>query len=75
MPASLLIRAPPEPSVIVPDQALSLARFLIAPAVETPVPMRLVIGSAMARAEPSISIIAPEATLEPVPVPPSALLD
>ncbi len=46
-----------------PDQVLALAMLRTAPALPTPVPTRLVMGSATVRPEPSISIAAPLATL------------
>ena len=75
VPASLLMRAPPAPRAIAPDQVLALARLRSAPAAPTPVPMRLVMGSAMARPEPSISSAAPETTLVPPATVPRAALD
>ena len=62
VPAVLVsVLAPPR--VIAPDQVLALATLRRAPALLTPVPMRLAMGSAMVRPEPSISMAAPLATL------------
>ena len=65
--------APPVPRVMAPDQVLAPARLRRAPVPPTPVPMRLVTGSAIARPAPSISIAAPEATVVPVAVVPRAV--
>ena len=75
VPPSLLIRAPPAPRVRLPDQVLSLARLRTAPAAAMPVPMRLVMGSAIRSPEPSISIAAPDATVVPPAVVPRAAFD
>ena len=72
VPGSELMVAPPVPRVIVPDQVLALARLRRAPLAPTPMPTRLVIGSAIVRPEPSISIVAPVATVVPPAVVPSA---
>ena len=56
-----------------PDQVLAPARLRRAPVPPTPVPTRLVTGSAIASPAPSISIAAPEATVVPVAVVPRAV--
>ena len=63
----------PAPIVMAPDQVLAPARLRRAPVPPTPVPMRLVTGSAIASPAPSISIAAPEATVVPVAVVPRAV--
>ena len=63
----------PVPIVMAPDQVLAPARLRRAPPELTPVPMRLVSGSAIVRPAPSISIAAPEATVVPVAVVPRAV--
>ena len=63
VPASDATVAPPAPRVIAPDQVLALARLRMAPVAVIPVPMRLVIGSAIVRPVPSTLIAAPEATV------------
>ena len=73
VPASELIRAPPAPSVIAPVQLLLFARLRRTPPPLTPVPAS-VMGSAIVSPLPLISSSAPEATVVPVPVPPSAEL-
>src|SRR5262245_28792702 len=74
VPASELIRAPPDPSVIAPVQVLLLDRLRNAPPPLAPVPTRLVTGSAIVNPLPPMSSSAPEATVVPVPVPPNAAL-
>ena len=56
-----------------PDQLLAPARLRRAPVPPTPVPARLVTGSAIASPAPSISIAAPEATVVPPAVVPRAV--
>ena len=63
------------PRVMGPDQVLSLARLRSAPARATPVPMRLVMGSAIVRPLPSISMAAVDATVVPPAAVPRAVLD
>ena len=75
VPPSAVIVAPPAPRVMAPDQVLLLARLRSAPAAATPVPMRLVMGSATRSPEPSISRAAPDATVVPPAVVPRAALD
>src|SRR4029077_15459581 len=57
-----------------PDQVLALARLWRAPAAATPVPVRLVMGSATARPVPSSSMPAPDATVVAPAVVPRAVL-
>ncbi len=73
VPASEATVAPPVPRVMAPDQVLAPARLRRAPVPLTPVPMRLVTGSAITSPAPSISIAAPEATVVPVAVVPRAV--
>ena len=63
----------PAPIVMAPDQVLAPARLRRAPVPPTPVPMRLVTGSAIVSPAPSISIAAPEATVVPVAAEPRAV--
>ncbi len=75
VPASEPMVAPAAaPRTMAPDQVLALARLRTAPVPPTPVPMRLVMGSATTRPLPSISIAAPLATVVPPAVVPSAAL-
>src|SRR5260221_347083 len=63
VPGTVPEGAPAAPRGKGPDPVLAWARLWRAPAPLTPVPMRLVIGSASVRPEPSTSIAAPEATV------------
>ena len=74
VPESEAIVAPPAPSVIAPDQVLALARFRRPPPDPMPVPMRLVIGSAIVSPVPSISMAVPDATVVALAVVPNDVL-
>ena len=74
VPASLLTRDAAA-RVMAPDHVFELARLRNAPAELTPVPLRLVMGSATLSPEPLTSIAAPEVTLVPVEVAPRAAAD
>ncbi len=63
------------PSTMAPVQALALARLRMAPVPPTPVPARLVTGSAITSPVPSSSTAAPLATVVPPAVVPRAPLD